>query len=264
MKTSFKADPTNKGRGTVYNVRLAYAQDLITPRAMARDDGTPGVPRYGATILIPETDTDTLNAIQALMWAIAQEKFGAQAQGVWMEMQASGKLALKSGATKASKEGFLGNFFISASAKAERPPMLYHKYAGPDGKVQQLPRPNSVIYSGCYANVQLSFWAQNNGYGKRINADVVAVQFAGDGTAFAGSATGVDESAFSGEAAPDAFQVPPQAAPQFAPPQAAPAAPQAAPQFAPPAAAPAAPMQPSPPPAFGGNMGAFTPGAPFL
>lgn len=43
------------------------------------------------------------------------------------------------------------------------------------------------IYSGCRVNVKLDIWGQDNQYGKRINAKVIAVQFNGDDASFDGS-----------------------------------------------------------------------------
>ena len=40
------------------------------------------------------------------------------------------------------------------------------------------------IYAGCYVNVSLDFWAQDNAYGKRVNAQLRGVQFLRDGDAF--------------------------------------------------------------------------------
>lgn len=42
------------------------------------------------------------------------------------------------------------------------------------------------IYSGCMVNVKVEIWGQDNKYGKRINAKVIAVQFAGDNASFDG------------------------------------------------------------------------------
>jgi hypothetical protein len=39
-------------------------------------------------------------------------------------------------------------------------------------------------YSGCYVNCIIELWAQNNAYGKRINANLLAVQFYKDGQPF--------------------------------------------------------------------------------
>jgi hypothetical protein len=40
------------------------------------------------------------------------------------------------------------------------------------------------IYGGCYVNVLVRPWLQNNAYGKRVNCNLVAVQFVRDGEAF--------------------------------------------------------------------------------
>ncbi len=50
-------------------------------------------------------------------------------------------------------------------------------------------------YAGCYVNAVVDIWAQDNNFGKRINASLSGVQFLRDGDAFAGG----------GVAAPDDF-----------------------------------------------------------
>lgn len=46
---------------------------------------------------------------------------------------------------------------------------------------------DAVIYDGCHVTAIISLWAQDNKFGKRINANLVGVQFKGDGTPFAGT-----------------------------------------------------------------------------
>jgi hypothetical protein len=41
-------------------------------------------------------------------------------------------------------------------------------------------------YAGCFVNAVVELWAQDNQYGKRINASLGGVQFAADGDAFGG------------------------------------------------------------------------------
>jgi len=50
---------------------------------------------------------------------------------------------------------------------------------------------DGVIYSGCYVNAIIDLWAQDNQFGKRINATLLGVQFAYDGDAFASGGSGV-------------------------------------------------------------------------
>ena len=49
----------------------------------------------------------------------------------------------------------------------------------------------SKIYSGCRVNAKVRLWWQNNKWGKRVNANLVAIQFAGHDEPF--SANHVDE-----------------------------------------------------------------------
>jgi hypothetical protein len=43
---------------------------------------------------------------------------------------------------------------------------------------------DNVIYGGCYVNAKIGFWVQNNAYGKRVNANLLGMQFAKDGKPF--------------------------------------------------------------------------------
>ena len=45
---------------------------------------------------------------------------------------------------------------------------------------------DDIVYAGCYVNVLIRPWAQNNKFGKRINANLLAVQFVKDGERFSG------------------------------------------------------------------------------
>ena len=48
-------------------------------------------------------------------------------------------------------------------------------------------------YSGCYVNASITLWAQNNKFGKRINANLRGVQFVDDGEAFGIAPVDADE-----------------------------------------------------------------------
>ena len=36
---------------------------------------------------------------------------------------------------------------------------------------------DNLIYSGCYVNGKVDIWGQDNKYGKRVNAKLIAVQY---------------------------------------------------------------------------------------
>ena len=226
LPVSVVRDANMPSRVTVNGARLAFVK---LDRPVVPANNPTGEPKFGVVVLIPATAQQEIQALYGVQWEVCQKEMGQQAANIWQQMQAQDKLAIHDGRTKAGQAGFDGAFFINASAKAERPPKLFHKYLDSQtGQVQVLNVPQSVIYSGCYANVQLNFWQQNNEHGKRVNAEVLAVQFAEDGEAFAAGAE-ADISAFSGVQAPTApgFGAPPQgtypgAAPQQGMPPGAP------------------------------------------
>ena len=43
---------------------------------------------------------------------------------------------------------------------------------------------DNIIYGGCYVNASISFWGQNNKWGKRVNANLYGIQFSKDGEPF--------------------------------------------------------------------------------
>lgn len=262
IKVEAIPDPSVAGRIVLRNVRVAYADGLNAAKEGKPDpSGKVGAARFSASFLIPESEGEALQGVYAAMLQVATQKWRDRATVVMQELQAGNRLAMRAGATKASQEGFLGNWYISAAAKATEPPVLLDCYLNPQGTGPQvLNRPQSRIYSGSYVNVQLDFWPQDNADGgKRINCQMKVVQFAAEGESFGGGSA-ADTSVFGAVAAPSAggsaFTATP-AAPGFAAPQAPGFAAPPAPGFAAPGLhpapgfAPTAPQQPAQfPPGF--------------
>ena len=81
-------------------------------------------------------------------------------------------------------KGYAGMVFIAANS--ERAPQMIQ----PDGQAvdpantmgyQMLAR---KMYGGCYVNVAIRPWLQENKHGRGVRCDLVAVQFAADGEPF--------------------------------------------------------------------------------
>jgi hypothetical protein len=138
-----------------------------------------GEAKYGATILIPKTDAAQLKKIEDAMLADAIEKWGPEkGPKAVASLKASGKVFCRDGESKAEYDGFEGCMFISASSKTR--PTVVDKDKSP------ISEESGRIYAGCNVNVILSTYAQDNGWGKRLNATVTGVQFHSDGDAFSG------------------------------------------------------------------------------
>ena len=167
------------------NVRIAFAQGVHEPQKVD-DDATP---RYGASFLL-DPKHPQLAEIHAKMKAVAEEKWKSKADGVYAVLEKKDKLALHDGNDKPNYDGYPGNFYLSAAAQATNPPTLLNQ----DKTLFDPKKGHARIYSGCFVNVSIELWPQDNKYGQRINATLRGVQFYKDGDSFsAASAASSDE-----------------------------------------------------------------------
>lgn len=165
------AAPT--GRILLRNVRLAFP-NLFEPTTVAGE----GEPAYSAVLLL-EPNHPQLDEIRAKMKAVAKEKWAAKAEAFYVGIEKADKLALHDGDTKSQYDGFAGNFFLNTRAQQSSRPTVVDASRAP------LTERDGKPYAGCYVNASIDFWAQDNSYGKRINAQIRGVQFLRDGDAFA-------------------------------------------------------------------------------
>lgn len=93
------------------------------------------------------------------------------------------KICLKDG-DEGERPEFEGKMTIKASTK--RRPLVIDRDKSP------LTEDDNRIYAGCYVNAIISLWAQNNNYGKRVNAQLEGVQFYQDGEPFGDAGVSVD------------------------------------------------------------------------
>lgn len=136
-----------------------------------------GKPAFSGSFLIDPKDPQ-IKTLNAATDAVAKEKWGAKADAVLKQMRAQDKVCLHDGDLKEQYDGFADHFYVSARS-ATRPTVL-------DRDKSPLVEADGKPYAGCYVNVSLDIWAQDNNYGKRVNASLRGVQFAKDGDAFAG------------------------------------------------------------------------------
>ena len=142
------------------NVRLSF------PSLWVRSifDGKEG--KYEATFLIPKSDTETKDKINiAIKQMIAESKLKIPKD----------KICVKDG-DDYEFDGYENTWTLKASNN--RQPTLL------DTDKTPLTTDDGKIYAGCYVNAVIEFWVQNNNYGKRINANLLGVQFVKHGEAF--------------------------------------------------------------------------------
>jgi hypothetical protein len=125
-----------------------------------------------------------------LTWAVVKEQLKAQ-----------DKLCLHRGdVTKAGAPEYAGLFFVSANNK--------RRFTVVDADRTPLTEADGRPYSGAYVNAICDLYAQDNQWGRRINATVTGIQFVRHGDAFGGGAA---------PAAPDEFGIVAQSADAPAP-----------------------------------------------
>lgn len=176
-----------------------------------------GKPRFkwGAKFIFPKKDTPEgaamLKAVMAAMKAAKRVTWGDDADEIKIK---SGDTPLGDGDHEdVTFSAYEGAHFISASKTVYGPkggseadiPKRPFRVIGPrktkaDDGSMRFPDVRSgdegAPYSGCYVNLKVEFWGQKKdgevGNSNRLNATILAVQFARDGDSFGGGGTRVN------------------------------------------------------------------------
>lgn len=161
------------------NVRLAFPA-LFKPQGF--NDGTPA---YGAKLIIDPANKKMVAAIDAAVKQAAydQPKWKGQEDKILAKLVKDDVVCFhKSEYENKNGEvygGFEDMFFISCRSEKLKPLVI-------DRDKSPLVESDGRPYSGCYVNVSLDIYAQDNTYGRRINCNLSGVQFYRDGDSFGG------------------------------------------------------------------------------
>lgn len=143
--------------------------------------------KYSATFIV-EKGTPTHKKLLADVERAAKEKWGEKAKTMLTQLAAQNKICVRDGAEKAGMDGF-GDEVVFFNASTKSRPGVYDRDRTP------LTADDGRPYAGCYVNAVVELWAQDNQFGRRINATLRGVQFANDGEPFGGGgrSAGADE-----------------------------------------------------------------------
>lgn len=189
------------------NVRLSFSK-IFEPKPVGENDTL----YYSAAFPI-EPGSDNDKTLQAAMSTVAKEKWATKGESILKTLRDKGDVAYKlKPLTNAEGDvyaGFEGMYSLNASSNAEKKPVptLWDNDRQPlnasavkaaEAKVKEgtLSADKAVLrkggqarlYDGCYVDVSVDVWPQANGNGKRVNAQLLGIQFRGDGDAFTGGA----------------------------------------------------------------------------
>lgn len=160
------------------DVRLAFPA-LFEPQAVGD-----GEPAYGARFIIDPAQKKLVRQLDEAVEQAAKDKWGEKAPGILSKILKDGKSAfLKEDYCNKNGDPYDGfeDMFALGTRSQTRPLVI-------DQKKQPLTKNDGKPYAGCYVNAIVEVWAQDNGYGRRINAQLKGVQFVRDGAAFGGGA----------------------------------------------------------------------------
>ena len=159
-------------------VRLSYA-NVWEPKSI-----NGGTEKYSVSLIIPKSDTETVDAINAAIDAAIRE--GAHKFGGKIPNRAALKLPLRDGDLERDDEAYKGCWFVNANSTTA--PQIV------DQRVRLILE-RSEIYSGVYARVSLSFYAFNSNGNRGIACGLNNLQKLRDGEPLGGRASA--ESDFS-------------------------------------------------------------------
>lgn len=154
------------------NVRLSFPSLFNTAKFGGEDTG-----KYEATFVLDKVEhAETIAQLKKHIETLMKTELKAKIP--------SDKICLKDGDEMGRPE-FEGKYTIKASAK--RRPLVINRDKSP------ITESDNVIYAGAYVHAIISLWAQNNSWGRRINAQLDGVQFYADGEPFGDGGISVDE-----------------------------------------------------------------------
>lgn len=154
-------------------VRLSFP-NLAKPKAFQEGQD----PRFEATFLMDPSNAEhavLIKKIREQVKALALEAYGG-------EIPSDLKVCItnnsnKDGTQKKKYDGYNGMVFLTSNNKTRPTIVGRARNAVVDGD-KEFP------YGGSYVIGSITLWAQNNKFGKRINANLRAIQFVKDGEAF--------------------------------------------------------------------------------
>lgn len=145
-------------------------------------------PRWSATGLVAYDDPQ-IKVIDAMIEEVAKAKWEKKYATILENIKADPKACFKTDGKRKDYAGYEGMWAMTAHRNEEKGrPLVLDTDKSPiymaDGTLYQ--GKGGRIYSGCYVNLQIELWAQDNSNGKAIRATLLGIQRFKDGDAFSG------------------------------------------------------------------------------
>lgn len=160
--------------------------------------------RWSATVLIP-ADSPLHKKVNDTIAAVAKAKWGDKWAKTLELVKSDPKSCCYQDGERKDYDGYQGMWALSAHRyendgrplvfdKKKHP--IYHMKTGGGHEVNEvIAGQEGIIYGGCYVNIEVEIWAQQNGSGKGMRAGLLGLQKSRDGDSF-GGASRPDEGSF--------------------------------------------------------------------
>jgi hypothetical protein len=187
----------------ISNARLSFP-NIAQPQTRDNPDGTKKV-SWNCELLLPQNDPGYQQFMKVYA-TLAQAKWAEHAQQVMQMIHQDRKQrCYGSGDEKVNKktfkpyDGYAGNLYITTGSN--NAPQLIRTDGTPvdPANSMEYQAVARAMYGGCYVNVAIKPWLQDNKHGRGVRCDLVALQFAKDGEPFGEGA--VDASGMFGAVA---------------------------------------------------------------
>ncbi len=139
-------------------------------------------PKFSISLIIPKSDTQTLDMIRAAIEEAKQNGATSKWSG---KIPPNLKLPLRDGdIDRPEDEAYANSYFINATSN-EKPGVVDRKRAPITDPL--------VIYSGCYVRASINFYPFNSNGNKGVSAGLANIQFWCDGEPLNGRVRAEDE-----------------------------------------------------------------------
>lgn len=151
---------------TLRNVRLSFPA-LFEPKKGPEETSKAA---YAAVFLLDKkANAADIKAVQAAIDAVVKAEF----KGIKPP-----RTCIRDGSEKSHLDGYGDSVMFISARNEKRQPIVDRD------RVTPITEKDGKIYAGCYVNAVIRVWAQDNKFGKRINASLGPIQWVKEGEEF--------------------------------------------------------------------------------
>jgi len=154
-------------------------------------------PAYRMDVILDKDDTQLQKLEDAALEVMSEALKSEKAAEKWMdknygEGNIDNNCAVKDGDERDNvDENYEGKIYVSAKS-FKQPRILSsegEECREPEETIEGDPVEGKLPYGGCYCNVSIELWGQNNDKGKGLRANILGLKFVKDGEAFGGGSS---------------------------------------------------------------------------